>query len=241
MAAIQAVVFSFLAALVFCAPAHALDVGQCGPLPEITSSLKAEGQHSFASAKRLTGENEGITTERTLLGILITANDASTLGYILQTDKPLGEGATQACVYSRLANLRFYDARKPGIPRAALSKASAADAQKGCDTLIRNGEAHTDTCGYLNELFGKSAAVGERVIVQAANMRRQKDGSYQSDEITLTVTANLVSQGDKMHEKVGSIMNTTPDGATIMRTILLGVEYTPGGEERLKAASSGPQ
>lgn len=217
----------------FSVSALALDVGQCGTVAAMTESLKAEGQHSFASATRLTYPREGITKERTLLGILITANDSGSQGYIVQTDKPFGDGPTQACIYSRMASIRLYDARKPGIVPAVLSKGSEAATKKRCDTLIKSGEEAAGTCGYLNALLQKSNDVGERAIVQADNMRKQKDGSYRADAVTITITANMVSAGDKLHEGSGVILNSTSDGAAVMLAGLHSIEYTSGGEQRL--------
>ena len=49
-----------------------------------------------------------------------TSNVVGSLGYNLEGDLPAGQPSTRVCVRAKLTNIRLFDARRPGVPQAAL-------------------------------------------------------------------------------------------------------------------------
>jgi hypothetical protein len=195
--------------------------------------LKAEGQQSvaFGSAKA-----EGPVTPVPIMMTVILSTDAEgSVGYVLQTDKKLGQGATTMCVRNRLAKVRLYDPRKPGTPPDVFVKASELAAERRCDSLLAGGGAPTG-CASLNNALRESERAGWRVLLQAFNQRMQKNGSYASDNILVTVFANFVAKDDPGRFRGGSINYTTTEGATVIDRVFIDTQITDGGE-RLIAAS----
>lgn len=209
----------------------ALDNGECGTPEQMTAKFKAEGQRSFASAERSEREN-GSTV---LYGMIFTVNADRSVGYIVQSDKPTGERASKICVRNRLADLRFFDARKPGLKPASLLKASDADALRKCDELIKSGKLNAGTCIAFNASMAKGEANGERIMMQGFNVEKQADGSYKKVGTMTTVTGNVngsIYDDDKdplKHIVSGIFFTALPEGATIINMTTIYAEYTPYG------------
>jgi hypothetical protein len=214
---------------------HAADNGECATPEAMTEKLKAEDQHSFASAERVHRSNN----LNTLTGLIFTVSSDRSVGYILESDAPTGERASKICVYNRLADLRMFDARKPGIPPAALLRASEDNAMSRCAELVKSGKVEAGTCGSLNSSLKVGEPFGEHVLFQGFNVEKKSDGSYQKMNVLTTVTATLpgaykpdfkISEPRPFNGLVSGIFfSSLPEGATTTSVTLAFAEYTPYG------------
>lgn len=211
--------------------AHALDVGECGSMADMTAKLKAEGQQSIAFATA--NADKGRTATSPLRGVIFSVNASGSVGYTLQTNDPLAFNPTQMCVYNRMANVRVYDVRRPGTPPEVLSKASDAEGTRKCQELLNAGK--TKECRLLNTLLTRREAVGQRVLVQGDYMEKQADGAYKPNGIRVTIAANVDEGGDRRVKGVGAIHYSTPESATIVDWVFIDTKYSDVGEKRLAA------
>ncbi len=200
------------------AATQAADVGQCATPASMTEMLKAEDQHSIVTA-------DMITRDKRLYGVIVTMSGDRKTGYILKADRPLGDPANQLCVYNRLATIRLFDARKPGIDPAVLLRAQDSDAAAHCDALVKAGETRTEACWPLNAVIRRNEPSAQRVVLQA----RAQDGTL----VTLTGRIGGRMADDPDHPEKGILghiyLSSLPDGATAQNATLVYVEYTPYG------------
>lgn len=218
--------------LALAGPALAVAPGQCGTPDEMTAWLKAEGQRSIVSAQRY-------TPEKTMRGMIFTMNANRSVGFILESDQPSGDPANQFCVYARLANVRLFDARKPGPQTGALLKASNAEAERRCDELAAAGKVVPRTsCGPLNAIIERIGAVGIRVILQGFTVEKAADGSYRPNGVLTTVSGNVTGEtglprDSERHDsfRMGGdiVYSALPEGASVIRAVLMFPKYTPYG------------
>ena len=101
----------------------ALEPRQCLPMAEMNAALRAEGQRTVIIGDRAALRNDasrdsGLRVNRWVN--TFTSNDDGSLGYNLEGDRPSGETSTRVCVAGKFTNIRLYDARRPGVPPAAL-------------------------------------------------------------------------------------------------------------------------
>ena len=207
---------------------YALDNGECGTPAEMTEKFKAAGQRSFASAERIERENGSDVW----YGVILTVNADKTVGYILQADKPTGEPASRICIRNRLADIRLFDARKPGLRSEALLAASDEDGRRNCEELVKAKTLNSGTCSPYNRSMKRSEAVGERIIMQGFNVDKQPDGSYRKNGMLTTFAGNVngTIRQDGIKGVIGGIYFTAlPNGATITNMIMIYAEYTPYG------------
>ncbi|WP_423174586.1 hypothetical protein [Stenotrophomonas maltophilia] len=132
MARMKSYLLVCAAFLAFAGASHAADIGECATPEAMTAKLGAEGQRSIAHADLVTANH---ARDKKRLGMIFTVNADRSVGYIIQSDKPMGERAGRMCIYDRLANVRLFDARKPGTPNAVLLAAPQADAHRRCNEL----------------------------------------------------------------------------------------------------------
>ncbi len=221
------------ACVVITIPARAVDIGECGTPEAMTAKFKAEDQHSIASA-------DLVTNDKRLLAMIFTMNPDRSVGYIVQADQPTGERASKICVYNRMASIRLFDARKPGVPVEVLLKAPEADALRRCDELASTGKFPKGTCNSLNAMIRRSERNGERVMIQAFTVERQPDGSYKPDGALVTISGNVGGSiyDDPDHPArgiVGDIVySSLPDGASILNAALVYPKFTEYGLAALK-------
>lgn|SRR5574338_134638 len=209
-----------------------LDVGECGPMADMTAKLKAEGQQSIAFAT--TKAEQGRSADAPLRGLIFSTNASGSVGYTLQTNDPLAFHPTQMCVYNRMTNVRVYDVRRPGTPPEVLSKASDAEGTRKCQELLNAGK--TKECRLLNTVIRNTEPLGERVMIQGDYMRKQPEGSYAPDGIRVTITANVDEGGDRTRKGRGAIQYSTPEGATVIDWVFIDTKYSDLGEKRLANA-----
>lgn len=212
--------------------AYAADIGECGTPEAMTEKLKAEGQRSFASANRVQRENN----INALNAMFFTMNNDRSVGYIVESDKDSSTRASKICIYQRLADIRLFDARKPGVPPASMLKATDAEADKNCHELISTGKLEAGTCGGLNKTLRLSEKKRERVMFQGFNVEKQPDGSYRKNGALTTVTSTLSSSfpitGKRpafMDLLSGVYVSSLPYGATSTGVTLVFTEYTSYG------------
>ena len=208
--------------------AHALDSGECGAPEGMNAKLKAEGQRTVASADRL-------TEDKAIFGWFFTMNADRSVGYILQSDEPTGTRGSKFCVWTRMANMRLFDARQSGRDAAAHLKASDADALRRCDELARDKKVKRGNCASLNTMLKKSAAFGHNVILQGFVVEKQPDGSYHPTDTLATVAGRIDGKlsdfPDQPGMSIGGVLlySSLPDGASIMNAAIIYPEYTPHG------------
>jgi len=214
-------------------PAFAADIGECATPEAMTAMLKAEDQRSIVSAQI-------ITTEKRLFGLIVTMSSDRKTGYIIKADQPLGDRASQLCVYNRLANIRLFDARKPGVQPAVLLKAPEADGARHCDELVKAGQVPKGLCIPLNTRIRNDEPLGQRVALQGLIVARAADGSYQPDGTLATLSGNIGGSinSDANRPERGILgylyYASLPDGAAYQNATLVYVQYTPYGLELLK-------
>ncbi len=214
--------------------AQAADIGECATPEAMTAKLKTEDQRSIASAQL-------ITPDKRLFGMIFTMSSDRKVGYILKADQPLGDRASQICVYNRMADIRLFDARQPGVPRAALLKARDADAHRNCERLQADGRMPAGKCSSLNEILRRVEPFGERVMLQGFTAERRPDGSYAPDGTLTTVSGNVLGSinDDPDHPSRGIVggiaYSALPDGATVLNATLVYARYTDYGLSRLAA------
>lgn len=110
------------AALACAAPAHAeLVPGQCMPMADMNAALRAEGQRTIIIGDRVSVIDES----RPELGVrrwvnTVTSNEDGSRGYQLEGNLPSGQTSTEVCVAAILADVQLFDARRDGVPQAAL-------------------------------------------------------------------------------------------------------------------------
>lgn len=227
--------FSFISALafVFAGTAHAMDVGECGTPEAMTAKFAVEGQRSIAHANLVT---ESHYKDKKRLGMIFTLNANRSVGYILQSDKPMGERAGRMCVYERMANIRLFDARKPGTPDAVLLAAPEADAHRRCDQLAAAGTVQPrGACGSLNTMIKGRERYNYRVMMQGFFVRKQPDGTYLPINGLITISGNVAGSVEQFPDEpsagiVGGIRHTwLPEGATIINATLIFPRYTEYG------------
>lgn len=208
--------------------AYAIDNDECGTPEAMTEKLKAEGQRSIAFAQR-------VTSDKQLLGLIFTMNADKSVGYILQSDQPMGDRASKICVYKRLAKIRLYDARKPGTPMEVLLKAPESDALRRCDELAKEKKVQRNSCGSFNTMIRKVEGFGNHVMLQGFNVEKQKDGTYKPNGTLSTVSGNVNGSvnDDPDHPSRGIsgdiVFTSLPDGASIINAVLVYLTYTPYG------------
>lgn len=207
---------------------HAADLNDCATPEAMTARLKAEGQRSIASA-------DLIAADKTFVGMIFTTNADRSAGYILQADQPTGKRASKFCVWTRLANLRIFDARKPGVPTEALLKAPESDALRRCDELAKEEKVPRESCGSLNTMNRKSEGHGDRVMIQGFVVAKQSDGSYKPNGTLATVTGRIGGNINDFPDHPGwgigggVTYSSLPDGASIITAVFVYPEYTPYG------------
>lgn len=218
--------------LAFAGPSHAADVGECGTPEQMTAKLGAEGQRSIAHGDLVTANHY---KDKKRLGMIFTVNADKSVGYILQSDKPMGERAGRMCIYERMANVRLFDARKP-TPAAALLAAPEADAHRRCDELAAAGTVKPrGACGSLNKMIKGSEKFNHRVMMQGFFVRKQQDGTYVPLNGLVTVSGNVEGDVDQFPDEpsagiAGGIRHTwLPEGATIINATLVYPRYTEYG------------
>ena len=213
--------------------ACAADIGDCATPEAMTARLKTEGQHSVASAQM-------ITQDRSLFGMIFTMSDDHKIGYILKADQPLGDRASQICVYNRMADVRLFDARKPGPSPDAMLKASDADALKRCDELAAQGKVRRAACSPYNAMLLAREAEGHRLVLQAFGAAKDTSGIYRAAASLTTVVGNVSGSHNDYDSNparpiLGSILySSLPDGATIYNATLVYVRYTDYGLAALR-------
>ncbi|MEW3780779.1 hypothetical protein QOZ23_04620 [Pseudomonas aeruginosa] len=218
--------------LAFAGPSHAADVGECGTPEQMTAKLGAEGQRSIAHGDLVTANHY---KDKKRLGMIFTVNADKSVGYILQSDKPMGERAGRMCIYERMANVRLFDARKP-TPAAALLAAPEADAHRRCNELAAHGEVKPrGSCGALNTIIRKTERFNDRVMMQGFFVRKQPDGSYAPINGLITISGNVDGDVNKFPDNPsagiagGILFSWLPEGATIISATLVYPRYTEYG------------
>lgn len=191
--------------------AHAMDIGTCGTIADISARMVAENQAAFGKGKRLTtaGEMKELhTTQPSLLGVLYFSNSDWSKGYIVRTNAPLSDGPTHMCVDFSIANIKPADPRLSGTSQ---------------DRFIKSP--------ILGEYIKTLDSVGERVMFQADVASGPKE-LVQPGTI-ITATANMLSQ-DPRYKGSGGILFTASSTGNTSKIYYIGeIGYTKGGLERL--------
>ena len=107
-----------------------------------------------------------------MVGLIVTMSGDRKSGYIIKADQPLGDRASQLCVYKRMANIRLFDARKPGVNPAVLLKAPDADAVRHCEEFEKAEKAAKGTCLGANPLL----VLRSRGVNQGVNREATTNG-----------------------------------------------------------------
>jgi len=211
--------------------AHAADRGDCGTPEEMKAKLAQDDQHNVAQAIYMKPDNHPH-------GIIVTASTDGKVGYVLERDALPGDPATKICVFERIGSIRLFDYRKAGTPQQVFIKTPDAEAQRKCDAWRKAGEAHGDDCQPLNQIIREGERWGQRVFLEAPNMARQKDGTYQEDgSMTIILGAAGTSHdfpGQPEKGVEGDVWQTLlPEGASLRRAVLAYLQVTEWGQALL--------
>jgi len=214
--------------------AMAINAEGCGSPAEINAKMKAEGQQSILTADEVSLEDQ---SKR---GMIFTANRDGSVGYVVRSDKAMGEATPRLCVHSRLASLRFYDARKPGTPAGALLPFTQAQASHACDVVAAQGKVLRKDCDSMDAVFRRNEAYNVRPVLQGIRTIKNEDGSYRLSNVLLTVSANMVGIVPKGqhegHKARGDILGSSMvNGASAFEGVLMSPQYTTRGLELLQA------
>ncbi|HEY4372503.1 MAG TPA: hypothetical protein VGN52_11315 [Burkholderiales bacterium] len=207
--------------------AFAADPGECGTPEAMTAKLKAEDQHTLAFAQHL-------APEKVIRGLLVTVNSDRSVGYVLQSDKRVGEKASQICIWNRLAKVRLFDARKP-VPLDAYLKASDEEAARACEDLDKMGKIPRKGCIAFNKAVKQGDGWQHGVVLEALATERQADGTFRPMNSLVTLQMRIggkVTDDPNNPAKAagGTLYYTSfPDGATTIKAVVAEGEYTPYG------------
>ena len=99
-----------------------LEAQQCLPIAQMNMALKSEGQRTLVIGNREALNNapersSGVKITR--YADAVTSNADGTVGYQLEGDLPRDQSSTSMCVRAKLTNVQLFDARVPGLNRAA--------------------------------------------------------------------------------------------------------------------------
>jgi hypothetical protein len=193
--------------------AQAADVGFCTTPAQMTEVLKAEGQRSLAHGKQIKG-------------LIFTADKEGKVGYIIRSDRPIGTMATKMCVADRMHDVKLYDARKPSLPPEVFLKSTPEAAAKKCKELSKEGIITRNECGFHNDMLNNMSKFGDRVMFQGLGVKKQPDGTYASNGILITITANMT--GDKTSRDGRSLIQYSllPEGASFLASVFTDAAYT---------------
>lgn len=198
--------------------AQAADVGQCGSTVEIKQLLGKEEQNMIVTA------TQGLSPDKkALLRISYTKNSAGSVGYITQTKEMLNSEISTTCIYDRMTNVFSYNVRKQGLPADALINVSDSTSEEKCKELIKTGQAPAGRCAALNTVLIKSEREGERVLMRGDAVIKNADGTYQTNGMRITITANIPQSNDPktykdpLRDGVSTVLySSIKTGATIL-------------------------
>lgn len=219
-------VLASLASMLGAAPALAADVGECGTPEAMTAKLRAEGQRSVAYADDLTIKDE-------YYSLMFTVNADQSVGYVLKSDRLANEQATRICIDRRLADVRLHDARRVGVPSAALLTAPETETSPRCEERHRRQAVRKEFCGSLNTLLRvASDQFGRRPMLQGIVVEKTAAGYRKTGDL---LTLSGVMAGSNPDERGGDIkLSALPHGATAIVGILVGPTYTAHGQSLLR-------
>lgn len=161
----------------------ALEPKQCLPMAEMNAALKAEGQRTMIIGDRVYVDSptDDIMDARFNRFVnTVTSNNDGSLGYQLEGDKPRAQASDKVCVRAKLANVRLFDARKPGLNQSALlggafNESIIGSEKNGTRPMVIADSVHRDTSG--NERTGLPVVLLGNMEVKAGVMiSRQPDG-----------------------------------------------------------------
>jgi hypothetical protein len=175
---------AFIAAIGFSTPAQALEAKQCLSMTDMNAALKEEGQRTMIIGDRVFIESStGNIMDAKLPKFLntVTSNDGGSVGYQLEGDKPRAQTSDKVCVRAKLTNVRFFDARRPGLNRSALlggdfNQSIINSEPNGTRPMVVADSVHRDSSGV--ERTGLPVVVlGNMEVRAGVVITRQPDGS----------------------------------------------------------------
>lgn len=181
-----------------------LQPGQCLPMADMNSALRAEGQRTMIIGNRSAVQERdarGNPTRVTESVETITSNADGSVGFNLAGNRPREEASTTVCVGARLTNVRLYDARSGTIPR---------DAYLG---------------GSFNQLVDENAARGTRPMVVADTVFPNSDGSTR-------IGRPIVLFGN-VEGRSASLVTYTANREPARLALMVSTDYTPAAMERI--------
>lgn len=184
--------------------AATLQPGQCLPMADMNTALRAEGQRTMIIGNRSAVQERDAAGNPTAVverAEAITSNADGSRGYNLKGNRPREEASTEMCVGAVLTNVRLYDARSATIPR---------DAYLG---------------GTFNQVVDRNAALGTRPMVVA-------DTVFSNDNGGTRLGRPIVLFGN-MEVRGGSLMTFTANREPAELALMVDTDYTPAAMERL--------
>ncbi len=217
--------------LTFPSGAHAIGPGWCGTAEEVSALMRDQGQRVLMQAQRIPYEtlpDGSYRSTRDAVGLMFTADEQGRVGYLIQSDQPMGTPATSGCVTLRYHDVRLYDARQPGVPNDVLVNSTPQAAAARCEQL------HRETCVFLNEALERIDSTGERVAIQAYTVRELDDGRFVNGSEMITVTLTMPGNGLTLDgerypdgDQLGTLVfSTLPEGATSIAEVFRDGAYT---------------
>lgn len=235
----------------FASPAFAADVAWCGTPEEMSALMREEGQRSLAVGnqdKRFEIDAEGnYHWNEKQVGLIFTADLDGRVGYLIQTDEPIGTPATKSCIALRFHDVRLYDARVPGVPPETLIDSTEEAALARCAALDAQYIVAKGSCGFHNKVLEISVPFGEGVLLQGYSAVRQSDGTWATERGLVTVTLTEPGNGrdrdgERLLEADGiAVIHYTalPEGAIVIGSVLVDTRYTQQALDMLEARDNG--
>ena len=186
------------------ATAQSLEPGQCLPIAEMNTALKALGQRTLVIGNREALNNDSTRSSGvriTRYANAVTSNADGSLGFQIEGDLPRAQSSTKMCVAARLTNISLLDARVPGVQPSALLGGA-------WDNEVREKEA-----------------LGTRPMLIADTVHRNRDGTLRRG-LPMIVFWNAKGRS-------GSIYARATDGTAAALILMSDTDYTPFALERL--------
>lgn len=194
--------------------AQAANLGDCLTTRQVKEELMGkEGQKILIVANQTV-----VSPEVKDIGLLFTADAQGRTGYMLESDKPIGQPAT--CFKVSMKFNDVYINKDPGVPARILEGTNAAVAKKQCDEKVRTGLLGKGSCGSLNEVLTVGTKAGYRVLFWATSSTGAK----------ITLEAKVSDDGSPAVGSpaagAGVLLASSYEGATTPLNVVTGTSFT---------------
>ena len=205
--------------------AQAANLGDCLTTQQVKEDLMGkEGQKILVLANQTV-----VSPSLRTIGLLFTSDAQGRTGYMLESDKPIGQPATCFKVSMKFSDV--YINRDPGVPAKILEGTNSAVAKQQCDEKVKAGLLGKGSCGSLNEVLTIGTNAGYRVLFWATSSTGAK----------ITLEAKVSDDGSPAAGNpaagAGVLLASSNEGATTPLNVVTGASFTGDFLTRLTIAN----